>query len=233
MSLSEGISRGAVLVVEDEPRLLRDLARGLRAERYAVYPAGSGEQARRLCATETIDAAILDRMLPDGDGLALLRDLRASNPKLPALVVTARDSVPDRVAGLDAGADDYLVKPFAFDELLARLRAVLRRARGSDHTTIRAGRLEIDLLRRCVHRDGATLELTPRQCELLAYLARQTGRPVGREELLREVWDEPPGTATNVVEVSVNHLRRKLTRRGWPDVIQTVRGEGYLLEGDS
>ncbi len=226
-------ARDSVLVVEDEPRLLRDLSRGLRDEQYNVHPASTADHARKICEAESIDAVILDRMLPDGDGLALLRDLRIANPKLPALVVTARDSVPDRVAGLDAGADDYLVKPFAFAELLARLRAVLRRARGSDHTMVRAGGLEIDLLRRRVQRGKATIELTPRQCELLAYLARQAGRPVGREELLREVWDEPSGTATNVVEVSVNHLRRKLTQRGWPDVIETIRGEGYLLKGDS
>jgi DNA-binding response OmpR family regulator len=221
-----------VLVVEDEPRLLRDLSIGLRDEGYDVQTASTCGDAVRICGNEMIDAVILDRMLPDGDGLALLKTLRGVHPKLAALVVTARDSIPDRVAGLDAGADDYLVKPFAFAELLARLRAVLRRSRASDQTTLRVGGLELDLLHRRAVRGGATLELTPRQCELLAYLARHAGRPVCRDELLREVWDEPEGTTTNVVEVSINHVRRKFARRGWPDIIETIRGEGYLLRGE-
>jgi DNA-binding response OmpR family regulator len=221
-----------VLVVEDEPKLLRDVTCGLRAEHYDVHPAGNVEQARRIFASEEIDAAILDRMLPDGDGLQLLKDLRAAKPRLSTLVVTARDAIPDRVAGLDAGADDYLIKPFAFAELLARLRAILRRSRGSDPTTLRVGDFEIDLLRRRVQCDGTMIDLTPRQCDLLAYLARQAGRPVGRDELLREVWDEPFASATNVVEVSINHLRRKFARRGRPDAIETIRGEGYLLRGE-
>jgi two-component system response regulator MprA len=225
-------ARESLLVVEDEPRLLRDLTRGLQAEGYAVLAAPGAAAARRLLGREAPAAAVLDRMLPDGDGLNLLRDLRAALPGLPVIVVTARDAVPDRVAGLDAGADDYLVKPFAFAELLARLRALLRRSDGTRQTALRAGDLELDLLHRRAVLRGDAIELTQRQCELLEHLVRHAGRPVARDELLRDVWHEPPGSATNVVEVSVNHLRRKFHRRGWPALIETVRGEGYMLRGE-
>lgn len=224
--------REPLLVVEDEPRLLRDLARGLEAEGYAVLAAANVAAARRLTDRASVSAAVLDMMLPDGDGLELLRELRIGRPGLPVIVITARDAVPDRVAGLDAGADDYMVKPFAFAELLARLRAVLRRADGGGRATVRAAGIELDLVRRRAVRGEAAIDLTPRQCELLEYLVRHAGRPVPRDELLRDVWDESPGTATNVVEVSVNHLRRKFQRRGWPPLIETVRGEGYLLRED-
>lgn len=225
--------REPLLVVEDEPRLLRDLARGLEAEGYAVLAAPNIAAARRFADRAFISAAVLDRMLPDGDGLEFLRELRAARPALPVIVITARDAIPDRVAGLDAGADDYIIKPFAFAELLARLRAVLRRADGGRRATVRAAGIELDLVRRRALRGEAAIDLTPRQCELLEHLVRHAGRPVPREELLRDIWDEPPDNPTNVVEVSVNHLRRKFQRRGWPPLIETVRGEGYLLREDS
>lgn len=223
---------GLLLVVEDEPKLLRDFAEGLSVEGYTVVSAADLRQARLAFAAGPVAAVILDRMLPDGDGLTLLREFRAAKPGLPAIVVTARDSIPDRVAGLDAGADDYLVKPFAFDELLARLRALLRRTRQPDEARFRVGDMELDLVRRTAGRGGVTVDLTPRQCELLAHLARRAGRPVSREELLREVWQDPSGIATKVVEVCVNQLRQKFLRRGWSATIETVRGEGYLLRDD-
>lgn len=220
-----------LLVVEDEPRLMLDLCRGLEAEGYAVRAAADLATARRLFAAEDVSAIVLDRMLPDGDGLDLLRELRRVRPDLPALVVSARDAVPDRVAGLDAGADDYLVKPFAFTELIARLRALLRRSQAGGRA-LRVGGVELDLIHRRIIYGGDAIELTPRQFELLEYLAQHAGRPVGREELLRNVWAEPVETATSVVEVSVNHLRRKFARRGWPPLVETVRGHGYRLRGE-
>jgi len=224
--------RESLLIVEDESRLLRDMARGLEAEGYAVLVAAGVAAARRHLDRAAVAAVLLDRVLREGEGLALLRELREGRPWFPVILVTARDAVADRVAGLDAGADDYLVKPFALAELLARLRAVMRRADGPPRPPLRAGGLELDLVRRQAVRGGEAVDLTPRQCELLEHLARHAGRPVGRDELLRDIWDEPGDAATNVVEVSINHLRRKFRRRGWPQTIETVRGEGYLLRDD-
>ncbi len=222
----------SLLIVEDEAVLARELRRGLEAEGFVVRTAAGLATARDSFSAYGASAVILDRSLPDGEGLSLLRELRAIRADLPAIVITARDAVTDRVAGLDAGADDYLVKPFAFAELLARIRALLRRCRTETATTIRVGGLELDLVRRRVSHAGDTVELTSRQFELLEYLSRRPDRPAGRDELLRDIWGEPPGSATNVVEVSVNHLRRKFSRRGWPPMLETVRGQGYVLRGE-
>jgi DNA-binding response OmpR family regulator len=178
-----------------------------------------------------VDAVILDLMLPDGDGLTLLRSLRGEGVSTPVLIVTARDAVNDRVLGLDSGADDYLVKPFAFNELLARIRALLRRS--PEATRIQVGDLELDVVARSATRNGEAIDLTNRQFELLAYLARHAGQPVSRDMLVRDVWRDGSGVLTNVVDVSINHLRRKLDRDGWPPLIHTIRGIGYMLKDHS
>jgi len=223
-----------LLVIEDEPKLLRSLQRGLEEEGYTVLTADSGEVGYERALSDAVDAIILDVMLPDRNGIALLTDLRREGFLQPVMIVTARDAIPDRIVGLDSGADDYLVKPFAFSELLARLRALLRRGSAADReeTRLRVGNLEIDLLRRLVTRGGKEISLTNREFELLEYLARHANEPVSREAIMRDVWKDTSGILTKVVEVSVNHLRRKIERGGWPRLLHTVRGVGYLLGGD-
>jgi DNA-binding response OmpR family regulator len=224
-----------LLVIEDEPKLLRSMQRGLEEEGYSVLTAARGDDGFACARREPVDAVILDLMLPDRDGLSLLRDLRRTGFSQPVMIVTARDAVPERIAGLDSGADDYLVKPFAFSELLARLRALLRRGLSSGHevTRLRAGNLEIDLLRRRVTRGGEEIPLTNREFELLEYLARHVNEPVSREAIVRDVWDDTSGILTKVVEVSINHLRRKVERGGWPQLLHTIRGVGYMLGDDT
>jgi DNA-binding response OmpR family regulator len=221
-----------LLVIEDEPKLLRSLQRGLEEEGYTVLPAANGVDGLRRASSEPVDAVILDLMLPGRDGLSLLRELRGNGRSLPVLIVTARDAVVDRIIGLDSGADDYLVKPFAFNELLARLRALLRRVGARELTRLNVGDLAIDLLRRQVTRGGEEIVLTNREFELLEYLARRPNVAVAREAIVRDVWQDTTGILTKVVEVSVNHLRRKIERSGRPPLLHTVRGVGYLL-GDS
>lgn len=217
-----------ILVVEDQPALLDGLGRGLAEEGYEVFRAGTGAEARRFVVGDNPDAVILDLMLPDVGGLSLLRDLRRRGFDRPVLILTARDTVEDRVAGLDAGADDYLVKPFSFDELSARLRALLRRTARLP-TVLRVADLELDLLNRRVARGGRDLSLTGRQFDLLAYLMRHAGEAVTREMIARDVWKEDTATWTNVIQVQINQLRRRIEAPGWPPILHTVRGEGYLL----
>ncbi|MCA9159460.1 MAG: response regulator transcription factor [Planctomycetales bacterium] len=219
-----------ILVVEDEPNLLDSLRRGLQREDYDVLIAQSLREARRLALTEAPDGILLDLMLPDGEGLAMLRDLRSEGFDKPVLILTARDSVQDRVHGLDAGADDYLLKPFAFDELLARLRALLRRIQSGNSGLLRVADLELDLMGRRVTRAGVELELTSRQFELLTYLMRTSGEIVTRKMIADNVWKDSTVTWTNVIAVQVNHLRGKIERPAWPPLLHTVRGEGYILE---
>jgi DNA-binding response OmpR family regulator len=221
-----------LLLIEDQPKLLRTLQRGLEEEGHTVVPVDNGDDGFARAQAEAVDAVILDLMLPGRDGLSVLRGLRQKGFSQPVLIVTARDAVPDRVAGLDSGADDYLVKPFAFSELLARLRALLRRNPLREPVRLRAGELEIDLLRRRVTRAGEELALTNREFELLEYLARHLNTPVPREAIVRDVWNENSGIMTKVVEVSINHLRRKIERAGRPQLLHTIRGVGYLLGGD-
>ena len=217
-----------VLVVEDERKMLRSLERGLRAEGYDVTTAATGEDGYRLATEGRFDCVVLDLMLPGRGGLEVLADLRRAGNRTPVLVLTARDAVEDRVAGLDGGADDYLVKPFAFAELLARLRVLLRRERAAE-TVLRADDLEVDLVRRRVSRGGTEVALTQREFELLEYLLRHKNATVTRDMLGRDVWREPAHALTNVIDVFVTLLRRKVERPGRPPLIHTVRGLGYSL----
>jgi two-component system, OmpR family, copper resistance phosphate regulon response regulator CusR len=220
-----------VLVVEDERKLLRALERGLRAEGYEVVTAATGNEGSTIALAQSFDAVVLDWMLPGRDGLQVLADLRRAGRAVPVLLLTARDAVEDRVTGLDAGADDYLVKPFAFAELLARLRVLLR-GRGERETVLRAGELEVDLLERRAVRGGEEVTLTQREFEVLVYLLRHKNRAVTRDMLGREVWKEPAHALTNVIDVYINALRRKLERPGRSPRIRTLRGVGYSLRDE-
>lgn len=217
-----------VLVIEDQRPLLRNLERGLIEEGYEVISAASIAEASESVAKQP-DLIVLDLMLPDGSGIDLLRHFRGQGIWQPVLILTARDSVDDRVQGLDAGADDYLVKPFSFNELLARLRALLRRRSLEQQSVLYVEGLEIDLLRRVALRDGRPLELSNRQFELLTYLMQNAHAVVTREMIARDVWKEPTATWTNVIEVHVAQLRRKIERPGSPTLLHTVRGQGYQL----
>ncbi len=218
-----------ILVVEDERKVLRSLRRGLEAEGYEVATASTGKDGYRLAAGEPFDCLVLDLLLPGRDGLQVLADLRRAGHTLPVLILTARDAVEDRVAGLDAGAEDYLVKPFAFAELLARLRALLRRGRGERETVLRAADLEVDLLQRRATRAGEEVPLTQREFEVLAYLVGHKNAVVTRDMLGRDVWKEPDHALTNVIDVYITLLRRKVERPGQRPLIHTLRGVGYSL----
>jgi DNA-binding response OmpR family regulator len=217
-----------VLIVEDQPALLQNLERGMTEEGYDVIPVMSMAQAREALAQQP-DLIVLDLMLPDGSGIDLLRQFRGQGIWQPILVLTARDSVDDRVQGLDAGADDYLVKPFSFNELLARLRALLRRRSLEQQAVLCVEGVEVDLLRRQAFRDSRPLELSNRQFELLTYLMQNAHSVVTREMIARDVWKEPTATWTNVIEVHVAQLRRKIERPDLPTILHTVRGQGYQL----
>ena len=218
-----------VLVVEDQKKHLDSLRRGLEAEGYDVATASTGEEGLALATSEDVDAIVLDLMLPGRDGMGVLRELRSSGFAKPIMILTARDSVEDRVQGLDEGANDYLVKPFAFAEFLARLRAccaVMCRARA---LVLRAGDLEMDLLARRVTRSGDPVELTGREFELLEYLLRHKNEVVTRDMIALDVWKERTGAMTRIIDVYINALRKKVDRIGRTALIQTVRGVGYAL----
>ncbi|MFL5244006.1 MAG: response regulator transcription factor [Gemmataceae bacterium] len=218
-----------ILVIEDERKVLRSLERGLQSEGYEVAGAATGELGYDLALTNDFDCIILDLMLPGRSGLEVLGDLRRKGRTIPVLILTARDAIEDRVLGLDAGSDDYLVKPFAFAELLARLRVLLRRGRSDRESFLRGGDLEVDLLERRAVRGGIEIPLKPRELELLAYLLRHKNATVTRAMLGQDVWREPGWTLTNVIDVHINSLRRKLEQPGRPQLIQTLRGLGYSL----
>jgi len=221
-----------ILVVEDQKRHLDSLRRGLEAEGYEVATASTGEEGLALAIGEEIDALVLDLMLPGRDGMGILRELRSRGFAKPILILTARDSVEDRVQGLNEGADDYLVKPFAFAEFLARLHALLRRDFWGRELVLRAGDLEMDLLARRVTRSGVELELTGREYELLEYLLRHKNKVVTRDMIALDVWKEKTGAMTRIIDVYINALRKKVDRIGRPALIQTVRGVGYALRED-
>jgi DNA-binding response OmpR family regulator len=218
-----------VLVVEDERKVLHNLVHGLRAEGYEAVGVATGEEGLTMAAQGAFDCVVLDLMLPGRDGLQVLAELRRAGKLWPVLILTARDAVTDRVRGLDSGADDYLVKPFAFAELLARLRVLLRRGRGDGETVLRADDLELDLLQRRVTRGGTEIALTHREFDLLAYLLRHKNTAVTRDMLGRDVWKEPGHALTNVIDVFVTLLRRKVEKPGKQPLIHTLRGIGYSL----
>jgi len=222
-----------LLIVEDQRKLLSNLQRGLEEKGYEVITAATGEQGYYAATTEPIDAMILDLMLPGRDGIRVLRDLRANGFSRPVLILTARDALEDKVLGLDTGADDYLVKPFAFAELLARLRALLRRDVSGRELLLRADDLEVDLLARRVVRDVTELNLTKREYELLEYLLRHKNSVVTREMISRDVWKEVTGVPTNAIDVYVTLLRKKIERPGSRQLIHTLRGVGYSLRDGS
>ena len=218
-----------IVIVEDQKKLAASLKRGLEEEGFEAVTSATGEDGYYLATTDPPDAVVLDVMLPGRDGFQILRDLRANGFAKPVLMLTSRDAVEDRVAGLDGGADDYLVKPFAFAELVARLRALLRRNLGDRELVLRADDLEVDLVGRRVVRSGTEVEVSNREFELLAYLLRHKNATVTRDMLARDVWKEPGGLMTNVIEVCVNALRKKVERAGRRQLVQTVRGVGYAL----
>ena len=219
-----------LLVVEDDEAVADHLRRALGEAGHAVDHAGDGREGLRLASNEAYDVILLDRMLPHVDGLAVLRTLRASAVKTPILLLTSLGGIDDRVEGLEAGGDDYLVKPFAFAELLARVNALARRPPTHDAPTLlQVGDLRLDLLKRTVTRGGARLELQPREFQLLDYLMRHAGRVVTRTMLLEAVWDFHFDPKTNIVETHISRLRGKINRGGDPELIHSVRGAGYCL----
>jgi DNA-binding response OmpR family regulator len=224
-----------VLVVEDERKLAQVLASALQAEHYDVVVAATGEDGFYRANAERFDLVVLDLMLPGRSGLEILQTLRQRQIDTPVLILTARDGVDDRVLGLDRGADDYLVKPFALPELLARIRALLRRGRPSDLLRLKAADLEVDLVARRVIRADRPIELTSREFDLLEYLLRHQGHLVSREMLARDVWKEPRRATPldNVIDVQMTRLRKKVDLEGTARLIHTVRGVGFVLrEGE-
>jgi two-component system copper resistance phosphate regulon response regulator CusR len=218
-----------ILVVEDDARMADMLDRSLREQGYAVDLAADGEQALYQAAVNSYDAVILDVSRPRRDGLSVAQQLRAKGSRVPVLMLTARDSVRDRVAGLDAGADDYLTKPFELDELFARLRALMRRMPELLPSEIRVADLVIDTRSQTVARAGRPIALTTKEYAMLEFLARNAGRVVGRAELTDHVWDEHHDPLSNAIEVYVSRLRKKIDREGAPTLIHTHRGTGYRL----
>ena len=223
-----------IIVVEDEAKVARALREGLQRQQYDVAVAPTGEEGFYLVSAEEFDLVILDIMLPGRDGLQILATVRKRGLRTPVLILTARDAIEDRVQGLDQGADDYLVKPFAFPELLARVRALIRRGRADQSSKLQLADLEMDLTGRKARRSGKELELTTREFEVLEYLLRHKEEVVSREMLAREVWKEiARGTPLdNVMDVHILRLRRKVDEPSDRKLIHTVRGVGFVLRKD-
>lgn len=221
-----------ILIAEDDTRLHDLLARALRERAWAVDVVSDGESAIVEAAVNEYDAIVLDVMLPKRTGLEVCRELRKRGSRTPILMLTARDALPDRVAGLDSGADDYVVKPFELDELLARLRALMRRGPALTEERFTVGDLVVDTRAQQVTRGGLPVLLTTREYALLEYLARHAGRVVGRAELTEHVWDANHDPASNALEVYVGRVRKKLDVDGGPSLLHTRRGAGYLLSAD-
>jgi two-component system OmpR family response regulator len=217
-----------VLVVEDDRKVADFIQQGLRQEGYAVDVLHDGSGAGEQAAAVDYDALVLDVMLPGRSGFQVLRDVRTRKPSLPVLILTAKDSVDDRVAGLNSGADDYMVKPFALAELSARLRAILRRGAPRENV-LRLADLEIDTVSRLVRRGGQRVDLKPKEYALLEFLMRHAGRPVTKALIIEHVWDIHFDSVSNVVEVHINSLRNKIDKGHERPLIKTVRGVGYMM----
>ena len=233
-SPSESSGR-TVLMVDDDPDVRTSVARGLRHSGFDVRVASNGREALRLLASEAHDALVLDVQMPELDGVAVVTALRALGNEIPICVLSARDTVNDRIAGLEAGADDYLTKPFDLGELVARLHALLRRASHAERESdvMIVGPLTIDTARRLVYVDGERADLTKREFDLLAVLAENAGVVLSRQRLLELVWGYDFDVDTNVADVFISYLRRKLEREDRPRVIHTVRGIGYVLREEA
>ncbi|MFP4056982.1 MAG: response regulator [Candidatus Brocadiia bacterium] len=219
-----------LLVVEDEARVASFLKRGLEAENYAVDVAADGEEGLHLATVHDYDLILLDILLPKLDGFQVLKRLRDREIRVPVIMLTARGELDHRVQGLDLGADDYLVKPFAFEELLARIRALLRRRAEGGSPVLRVGPLTMDPVAHQVTVDGETVDFTPKEYALLEYLMRNEGTVLTRAMIAQHVWDIHFDTYTNLIDVFINHLRKKLQPYGCDRMIQTVRGVGYVLK---
>jgi heavy metal response regulator len=219
-----------ILVVEDEKRIADFLTRGLQGAGYAIDAAPDGATAIERANSTDYDLIILDLMLPDMDGLKVLERIRGKKAGPPVLILSARGAVDDRVKGLEQGADDYLTKPFAFVELLARVRALLRRGQPAPEK-LQVADLSVDVMRRKVTRDGETIDLAPKEFGILEYMMRNKGRPLSRTMIVEHVWDMDYDGLTNIVDVYIRHLRSKIDDKYPTKLIQTVRGIGYMIEG--
>ena len=219
-----------ILVIEDDPGIVRFLERGLGAHGHQILSAATGEDGVLLATNETVDLVLLDIALPGLDGHTVLARIRALHPALPVLMLTARDDLQNKVDALNAGADDYLTKPFAFEELLARIRALSRRADQQQAAKLRAEDLEVDLVARRVRRGDQVIELSSREFALLEYFMRHAGQVLSRQQILAAVWDYTFDPESNVVDVYVRYLRNKIDRPGASSLITTVRGAGYLFD---
>jgi DNA-binding response OmpR family regulator len=220
-----------LLLVEDDKKAARVLARGLVEEGFVVDVAHSGEVGDELAGSNSYALIVLDWLLPRKDGLSVCRGLRRQGIRTPILMLTARDSLPDRVSGLDAGADDYLTKPFAFEELLARIRALLRRSELTRPPVLKVADLALDPVSHRVTRGTTEISLTPKEYAILETLMRHVGQVVSRTRIGESVWEDDPEDLTNLVDVHVSHLRRKIDQGDWPPLIHTVRARGFRLAG--
>lgn len=220
-----------ILVIEDEKKMAGFISRGLQEEHFAVDVAPDGERGLEMAELNPYDLVILDIMLPDTDGISLCRELRRKKMNFPILLLTARSHVKDKVTGLNAGADDYLTKPFAFEELLARINALIRREKRSGPTSLlKVADLELDQTSHKVHRAGKPIDLTSREYSLLEYLMLHTGHIVTRTMITEHVWNANFDTFTNVIDVYINYLRNKIDKDSGRPLIHTIRGTGYILE---
>lgn len=222
-----------ILVVEDDKKIAQFLNKGLKEEGYAPHWVEDGESAYHAASTEDWDLVILDLMLPRMDGLSVCRKIRQEGKNVPVLMLTARDSVENRIEGLDSGADDYLTKPFSFSELLARIRALSRRQPGNSNTTLESGGLKVDLIGHKVTYDKQDIDLTSREFSLLQFFMRRKGHILTRTIIAESVWGYDFQSGTNVIDVYVNYLRKKLKKITGQDMIQTVRNRGYVFEDDT
>ena len=222
-----------ILLAEDEPKVARHLAQGLSAEGYAVDTAADGDEAIWLAENTPYDIILLDVMMPGKDGFTIVRHLRRKQVITPVIFITARGEVEDRIRGLDAGGDDYLTKPFSLSELLARVRARLRRQQAQPFNILRVADLELDLISHSAKRAGQTIELTKREFALLEFLMVSAPKPVSKTAIVEHVWDQHFDSETNVVNVYIKHLRRKIDRPGLKPLLHTVRGVGFVVREQS